>query len=58
MFDEMCVAVVLNKNIILNKISFLNKNSVQVLDFVGQTVVLVANNLCSSRQGSYRSRFV
>ena len=47
-FDKVCAVVVLNKN------------RVQVLGFVGQTVVLVASNLCSCRQveGSYISSFV
>ena len=45
-FDEICVVVVLSKR------------SVKALDFVGQTFVSVAKNLCSSCQGSYRSRFV
>ena len=45
-FDEVCAAVVLNQN------------SVQVLGFVGQTVVRIANNLCSSCQGSYSGRFL
>ena len=36
----------------------LNKNSVQQPGFVGQTVVRVANNLCSFRQSSHSSPFV
>ena len=45
-FDEVCAVVVLNKN------------SFQELGFVAQTVGCVGNNLCSSRQGSFSSRFV
>ena len=45
-FDEICAVVVFNEK------------SVQVLGFVRQTAVWVANNLHFSRPGSFRSRFV